>query len=197
MIGGFVVVAEVPRSGDNDSAGENDIGAILLWLPPSKRLGALDLITLWRSGFLSLLLPWHYGLTGMYRIQMVFEENVHSMFAKTLPEVLPSGLKDSDCAFIQMIASNPKYAGKRYASGLFKYQMEQHFAQYPDRPVILDTTTTQGIRAYERLGFKLLAEVPVETGTDAQGIRLKSDASEEIKRQAKETCIQRVLVKLP
>lgn len=195
LIGGLVLVADVPSSTDpaND---ELEVGAILLWLPPSRRLGDFDLITLWRSGFMGLMLPWHYGLTGFHRIQSIFEANIHSMFTKALPN-LPRGFKPENCGFIQMLASNPKHKGKRYASALLKFQIEQHFAQYPDTPVILDTTTTEGVRAYERLGFKLLGEMPVDTKTDASGIRLKSNASDELKREAKDTCIQRVMTKLP
>ncbi|KIW88169.1 uncharacterized protein Z519_11280 [Cladophialophora bantiana CBS 173.52] len=203
LLDGLVLVAEVnPPAVESDANNatttkQPDIGAVLLWLPPKKRMGTFDLLKLWRSGFLGLMLPWHYGLTGFYRIQLVFEENIHKMWTRTLPDLPPHGFKEDECGFVQMIASNPKYAGKRYASALLNYKIEQHFAEFPDRPVILDTTTTQGIRAYEKLGFKLLAEVPVDSGTDAQGMKLKSNASGEIKTEARETCIQRVMARLP
>ncbi|KAJ9606035.1 hypothetical protein H2200_009884 [Cladophialophora chaetospira] len=197
MIGGTVVVADVPAPESSTNTKRRDIGAILLWLPPSKRLGAFDLLTLYRSGFLGLMLPWHYGLTGFNRVQLTFEENIAKMWSRILPDLPPHGFKEHECGFVQMIAANPKYAGKGHASALLKYQIGQHFAEFPDRPVILDTTTKQGIRAYERLGFKLLAETPVDTGTDARGIRLAKDASEEIKKEARETCVQRVMAMLP
>ncbi|OAP64432.1 hypothetical protein AYL99_00404 [Fonsecaea erecta] len=191
-IGGLVLVAETNTSDD----GKSDIGAILLWLAPKKRMGTFDLLGLWQSGLLGMMLPWHYGVTGFYRIEFVFEENIRKMWARTLPDLPPRGFQEGDCAFVQMIASNPQYAGKGYASALMAYQIEQHFAAFPNTPVLLDTTTHQAIRAYERLGFKLLAEVPVDTGTDARGIKLKADASEEIRKEAKEVCIQRVMAKL-
>jgi len=199
LLGGDVLVAQVHPSsaGPASSRVSEDgveIGGILLWLPPEKRLGGLDLLTLWRSGFLALIAPWNYGLTGLHRIQNVFEANVHAMFARTLPDL---GVKERDCAFVQMLAINPKYAGKGYASALLKYRVEQHFQQFPDRPVILDSTTVYGVRAYERLGFKLLAQTPVDTGTDAGGIKLKPNPDPEVVRLAKETCIQRVLARLP
>ncbi|KAL6252667.1 hypothetical protein RBB50_000386 [Rhinocladiella similis] len=196
LIGGEVLVADVPSSDDSRNA-DKDFGAIILWLPPFTRLGGFDIITLWRSGFLGLVLPWHYGLGGLHRIDSVFESNVHSMFSKTLPDLPPRGFKDKECGFLQMIASNPRYAGKGYASKLLKYQMAQHFVKHPDVPVILDTTTTQGIRAYERLGFKLLAEKPLDTGTDERGIRLKGPVDDQTRQMIRDTCIQRVLVKLP
>jgi len=195
LLGGEVLVAQVPSStataGDPAPSADDDvdIGGILLWMPPSKRLSGLGLLTLWQSGFFGLVAPWNYGLTGLYRIEAVFEANTHAMFAKTLPE------NQRDCALVQMIAINPKYAGKGYASALLKYRIEQHFKELPDRPVILDTSTVYGVRAYEKLGFKLLAQMPVDTGTDATGIKLKANPDSEIVRLAKETCIQRVLVR--
>ncbi|KIY02459.1 uncharacterized protein Z520_02598 [Fonsecaea multimorphosa CBS 102226] len=197
LLGGQVLVTEVHAPDDGNATTQPDIGAILLWLPPKKRMGTFDILELWKSGLLGLMLPWHYGLTGFYRIQFVFEENIHKMWTRTLPDLPPKGFKEDECAFVQMIASNPKYAGKGYASALLAFQIDQHFALFPDRPVLLDTTTTQGIRAYERLGFKLLAETPVDSGTDARGIKLKSNASEEIRKEAREICIQRVMAKLP
>ncbi|EXJ90071.1 hypothetical protein A1O3_03139 [Capronia epimyces CBS 606.96] len=200
LLGGEVLVAEVPAARaagktETETEAETDIGAILLWLPPSKRLGALDVGTLWKSGFFSLMLPWNYGLGGLYRIEMVSEANVRSMFARTLKDAC--GFADRDCGFVRMVASNPKYAGQGYGSKLLQHQIERHFARFAHTPVILDTSTSQAVRAYQRLGFTLLAEVPVDTGTDARGIPLTKSASEEVRRQARETCVERVMVRLP
>lgn len=142
------------------------------------------------------MLPWNYGLTGFYRIEAVFEANVKSMIAKTLPE-LPQNFQLHECGWPLMVASNPRYAGKGYASKLMKHILDQHFDQYPDRPVFLDTSTAGGVRAYERLGFKLLAQTPVETDTDEHGIRLTKPVSAEAKQRIRDTCVQRVMVKLP
>jgi len=103
---------------------------------------------------------------------------------------------------VQMLASNPKYAGKRYASQLLKHQLHQvHFAQYPDRPVILDTSTAQAVRAYEGLGFTLLGQRSVPTDSDERGIRLPAGGaaalSEEARQRIKETCIIRAMARLP
>ncbi len=46
---------------------------------------------------LSLMPPWHYGVKGFYRVMMVFESNVHSMFSKTLPKLPPKGYKEQEC----------------------------------------------------------------------------------------------------
>lgn len=98
---------------------------------------------------------------------------------------------------MQMIAANQRYAGKGYASTLLEWQMKQHFKTHPQAPIVLDTTTEQGIRAYKKLGYELLAETPVDTGTDAKGMKLKSDASKDVKEEAKKTCVQRVMLKMP
>jgi GNAT superfamily N-acetyltransferase len=194
LLGGDVIVAEVDET--------KDFGAILLWLPPHKRLGSLDFVTLWRSGLLGMMLPWHYGLTGVYRIEVTFEGKANDMFAEALPNLPPKGFKQEECGYVQMLASNPKYAGKRYASQLLRHQLHQvHFAQYPDRPVILDTSTAQAVRAYEGLGFTLLGQRSVPTDSDERGIRLPAGGaaalSEEARQRIKETCIIRAMARLP
>ena len=193
LLGGSVLVSQVPHL---DCAEEEpfDIGSILLWLPPKKALGSLKLVKLWKSGFLSLILPWNYGLFAFHRIDNVFEANINNMFNETLPL---RGIDRSECGFVQMIAANQECAGKGYASALLKWQVEQHFKEFPGQPVILDTTTESGIRAYTRLGFELLAEKALDTGTDAGGIPLKKDADEATREAARKMCIQRVMVKMP
>jgi GNAT superfamily N-acetyltransferase len=140
------------------------------------------------------MLPWNYGLGARHRIEDVFEANIKHMFAETLP---PRGVKHEECGFVQMIVSNQAYAGKGYASALLTHQLEQHFAEFPKAPVVLDTTTVSAIRVYERLGFELLAEKPVDTGTDARGILLKKDADEATREAARKMCIQRIMIKMP
>lgn len=63
--------------------------------------------------------------------------------------------------------------------------------------MILDTTTEQGIRAYVRLGFEVLGERKVATGTDARGIALKKGAEDDVKQEAAKICVQRVMMKMP
>lgn len=194
ILGGLVLVAEVPGASTTDGL---NIGAIMMWLPPHVREGTFGIFQYWRSGLLSLLAPWKYGVTGFYRVSAVFEANVKAMFGRTLKDIPPTGYKEDECGFVQMIAINPAHAGKGYASALLEHQTAAHFVQFPDKPVILDTTTKQGLHAYERLGFELLAQTPVDTGTDERGIRLKADADDATRKLAKETCIQRVMIKVP
>jgi hypothetical protein len=136
-----------------------------------------------------------YGLKSIYRVQAIFEANVEQMFASTVKP--KSGFQSANCGYVQMLASNPKYAGKGYASALLKWKCEQHFENFKGVPVILDTTTEQGMRVYVRLGFELLDEKKVATGTDARGITLKTDAEESVKEEAARICIQRVMIRMP
>ena len=188
-VNGKILVAEVETG-----SSEKDIGAVLLWQPPFERMPDFALSLLYQSGLLSLILPWNYGPGGFYRIDQIFEANVKKMLADSLR---PRGIKADECGFIQMLAANPRFAGKGYASALLEWQMEQHFKQFPEHPVVLDTTTEQGIRTYTRLGYELLAEVLVNTGTDANGFKLKPGASDEVKSEAQRICVQRVMVKMP
>jgi ribosomal protein S18 acetylase RimI-like enzyme len=95
-----------------------------------------------------------------------------------------------------MLAINPKYAGKGYASALLAHQIGEHFKAFPSKPVILDTSTEQGVRVYERLGFQLLEERPVATRTDSRGISPSKDKALALK-EAKTVCVQRVMIKAP
>jgi ribosomal protein S18 acetylase RimI-like enzyme len=193
LIGGSIIVADTEPSGDGKGFDEKDIGAILLWLPPGKRLHLFrDFMLLYRSGFISLIRK--YGLRGFYRINFVFEGNVESMFAKSVPSF---GCDPAECGFVQMVAINPSHAGKGHAAALLAHQMHNHFEEFPNRPVILDTTTVHAIRVYEKMGFKVLEERKVATGTDSDGIRLKVNVDPAVKAEAEETCIQRVMIKIP
>ena len=189
LVDGKVLVAEL-----RNTAGEEDIGAILLWQPPLKRMPDFALTLIYQSGLLSLILPWNYGLGGFYRIDQVFEANVKNMLADSLG---PRGIKADECGFVQMLAANPRYAGKGNASALLKWQMEEHFKEYPEHPIVLDTTTEQGIRTYTKLGYELLVEIPVNTGTDAKGFKLKPGSSDDVKSAAERICVQRVMVRMP
>jgi len=185
------VLPASPSDGGNTAA--DDIGAIILWLPPKKHVALPGSIPkLLTSGFVGALAS--YGLRSTYRIQAVFESNVEQMFTSTVKA--KSGFQPADCGFVQMLAINPRFAGKGYASALLKWRCEQHFEEFEGVPVILDTTTEQGLRAYGRLGFELLDERKVFTGTDSRGITLKKNAEESVKEEAAKICIQRVMIRM-
>ncbi|KAE9968113.1 hypothetical protein EG328_007783 [Venturia inaequalis] len=196
--GGSISITSVPQTSPPNTTPSptqvDDIGAIILWLPPKKRITLpFSIPKLLTSGFLSALA--NYGLTSIYRLQAIFESNVDQMFATHVQA--KSGFLPADCGFVQMLAINPKFAGRGYASALLGWKCARHFEEFGGVPVILDTTTEAGVRAYLRLGFEVLEERMVHTGTDAGGILLKGDAGGGVKEEAARVCVQRVMMKMP
>ena len=84
-----------------------------------------------------------------------------------------------------MLASNGAYRGKGLARELLRWKIER-----TEGDVVLDTSTTQGTRTYERMGFKVLGETEVETRCDALGIRLAKTKQ----REEDTKCVQRVMM---
>lgn len=168
------------------SSDEHDIQAILLWLPPKYRMSITSFSFLYQSGFIGTMLD--YGIRGIYRVNFVYEANVELLF-KT------AGIKSEECAFVQMIAVNPENILQRqgYARNLLQWQMERHWWQLPNIPVCLDTSTEQGVRAYEQLGFSKIGDMPVDTGTDTLGFPATIGSEEWSKGQI--NCRQRVMVR--
>jgi len=175
-----------------------DIGGILLWNPPHKRLPSFpyDVPLLYRSGFLSLLSPAAYGPLSYHRISSVFEANIHSMLSTALPRY---GIEsEADCGFVQMVAINPSFAGRRYARMLLQWRIKAHWAEYGANPapVILDSTTEEAVRVYEKLGLEIVGERSVDTGTDERGFK-KQGLTEGEKEAARRRCRQWVMIALP
>lgn len=192
LLRGSVTVAVPPEETDKSSLGAGEhIGAILLWLPPHHRASTSQLQLLYRSGFLGAL--WKYGPIGFYRIVGVFSANADELFAAKLPAY---GVKASDCGYVQMIASNPAHAGRRYASSLLDRQMHLHWESFPGVPVVLDTSTVPAERAYIKLGFMVIGQKSVDSATDAMGIKLKKDAGNEVREESKKICVQKVLIRV-
>ena len=64
-------------------------------------------------------------------------------------------------------------------------------------PVWLDTSIDEGVRAYQAIGFQILGECEVDTGADAEGIKLRRGASEEMKKKARKRSRQWVMLRMP
>lgn len=208
-------IATIPSPKDQSS---ELVAAILLFCPPYKRnassFGVAFLKDLWifyKANVLAVVKS--YGIAGFQRITDVFEANVQRMFKESLT---PLGFKPEECGFVQMIAMNtdPNFdevlVGKGYARQLLQWRMDKHWADCRDvktgtggklTPVILDTTTDQGIKSYEKLGFKLVNSFKPDTGTDKDGYELRKDLSKEEKQrlvaEAKETCVSSIMIKMP
>lgn len=71
-----------------------------------------------------------------------------------------------------IVAADPKARGKGYASQLLREQITIHRVQFPGTPVVLDTTTDQAQRVYEKMGFRELGRRRMQTGADWRGIKL-------------------------
>lgn len=173
LLGGEVLV-NVVENASSPSGEVTEFGAILLWLPPRARMTITTLSTMYYSGFLRSM--YDYGITGIYRIVLVFETNIERMFKAV-------NVHAAEHDFVEMLASNPAHAGKGLASELLRWRVEK----CPGN-VVMDTTTDQAQRAYERMGFRVLGNVEVQTGCDALGIRLKKGQEKAVKH------VQRVLM---
>ncbi|KIW04483.1 uncharacterized protein PV09_04242 [Verruconis gallopava] len=214
-VGGEVCVATIPSPKNPD---DELVAAVLLWCPPFKRNASSfglqfikDLWTLYKADMFAVLRG--YGISGFRRITDVFEENVQRMFKESLA---PLGFKPEECGFVQMIAVNtdPEFdaelKGKGFARQLLQWRIDHHWKECKNvktgtggkmTPVILDTTTEQGITAYKRLRFELVNQYIPNTGTDKNGYKLDKNLDPEEKRrlaeEAMENCVMSIMVKMP
>lgn len=132
-----------------------------------RRITITSFKALYLSGFLATMIT--YGALSIYRVDFVDEANVSHMFAA-------AGIDGAACAYVRMIAANPECRGQGGASQLHEWQMRRHQDTFHHVPIVLDTSTSQGVKAYQRLGFELVGSTAVETGTDSRGTRLHTDA---------------------
>ena len=164
---------------------------------------------MYKAGILAALRA--YGISGFMRVSDVYEAAVHRMFKEMLD---PRGYRAEECGFVQMLAVNTDPAfdgalkGKGHARQLLQWRIDKHWKECSDlngptngkvTPVILDTTTAQGIEAYKRLGFELISQQVIETGTDKDGFKFKRNLSKEEKdnlmAEARTHCVSSVMIK--
>jgi hypothetical protein len=215
-IGGDVNIVTIPSPAAPDI---ELVAAILLWCPPYKRNATafgIQMIKetriLYNAGIISSVLV-GYGIGGFHRVTDIYEACIHKMFKKALDR---RGSKFEECGFVQMLAMNtePEYdhvlKGKGLARQLLQWRIDRHWEECKDpatgtggklTPVILDTTTDQGIEAYKKLGFELGEQYHFDTGTDKDGFKLAKDMSKEerarLAAEAKERCFTAVMLKMP
>jgi hypothetical protein len=208
-------VATIPSP--KDPASEVAV-AILLWCPPHKRNGSglgpellKDTWVLYKAGVLNAIRG--YGISAFSRISDIYEGNVQRMFKESL---VPRGFKPEECGFVQMTALNfdPELEaivkGQGYARQLLQWRVEKHWEECKDlksgtdgkmTPVILDTSTEQGVRAYRQLGFESVNQHILDTKVDKNGFKLSKGLSkqekEEIAAEARKESILRVMIKMP
>lgn len=121
----------------------------------------------------------------------MFEGNVADLFKQ-------AGIDELGYHFVSMLGTNPEYKGNGFGRTLLAWQIKEWRAQTsPGRGlgVVLDTTTERAIKIYQGLGFAVMGERHVETGTDKDGIKLSKEDVRylEKKIEAEKICIQRVM----
>jgi GNAT superfamily N-acetyltransferase len=165
LLGGEVFVNVV----EGEAEESNRIGAILLWLPRQARMTITSVSIIYRSGFLRTM--YEYGLTGIHRISTVFEGNIATMFKA-------AGVDEVEFSFVQMLAVNPVFKGRGLGAQLLRWRVERCEGQ---GGVVMDTSTMQAVRVYQKMGFKVLGEKEVKTGCDGVGIRLQKGKQEDVR----------------
>lgn len=163
LVSGSITVAIPTSTPSNPNPSPS---AALLWLPPHAWP---SIFSLYRSSFLYAMLV-QYGFKAIWNLGN-FERDLEALNISVLS---PLGYKKQACGFPFLIAADPTFRGKGYGAKLLDRQIEKHKLEFPYIPVVLDTTTDQAQRFYERIGFRLLGTAAVETGTDHEGIKVES-----------------------
>ena len=178
----------------------NSIAAVVLLLPPHARPSWFELLIAWRAGLLQSLFG--LGLRGVWRICVAFERNVERMISRGLKLRNIAGGDQKNLVMCHGCVRNPQWEGRAPARKLFNWTIERWWERERDvgrspTPVWLDTTIDEGVRAYQEIGFEVLGECAVDTGADAEGIKLGYEATEEVKNRAKRRSRQWVMLRVP
>lgn len=165
LIGGIISVA-IPTHDPAESPGHP--AAVLCWLPPGVQVTTYAVI---RSGlFFAILRLGRW--TGTLRF-LSFESSLSRLYDRCLRPIGYASRHQG--AFVQILGTDPKHAGKGLARGLLQWQVDQHQQQCLDEgtatPVFLDTAGDYQQMLYERLGFQLLGKQRVPANVDAQGLK--------------------------
>ena len=189
--------------GPPGTSSPSPIAAVCLVLPPHARPSWGELLLALRVGLLQSLFG--LSLRGMWRVLYTFEGNVGRMIAKGLKDLGIADGRQERLLMCNGCVRNPEWEGKAPARRLLDWTIQRRWEEQRARdggkgemiPVWLDTTTDDGVRAYEEIGFKVVGECMVETGTDKKGILLGKNATEEEREEGRKVAKQRVLVRVP
>lgn len=78
---------------------------------------------------------------------------------------------------------------------MLEWAVERHRLSWPGVDVVLDTSTEEGVRSYRKLGFEVVGEKRVDTGTDRCGFWRREGLGEGEREEARNVCVQWVMVK--
>ena len=135
--------------------GEDMPGAVLCWLPRNAEPSPWNAFT---SGFAWALV--RFGLTGIRRFLYC-----HHMAGKVWEDNLsPSECKSlkRDGAYAFILATDPSQSGKGLAQKLLGWQVERHKAEFPQRPIFIETAQDRTAKLYERVGFREVGRQTLE-----------------------------------
>lgn len=166
IIGGSISVATVPTHDPAESPTQP--AAVLCWLPPGIQVTTYAVL---RSGlFFSILRLGRFR--GTFRF-LSFESSLSRLYGRCLRPLGYNGRHEG--AFVQILGTDSKHAGKGLAKGLLQWQIEKHrqkgVAAGRITPVFLDTAGDYQQTVYERLGFQILGRQRVPANVDAQGLK--------------------------
>ena len=130
---------------------------------------------------------------------------MHRLIAAGLKELGVAEGKEERLLFCQGCVRNPEWRGEKGpARGVLDWGVRRFWEGERERdgkgklsPVWLDTTTDEGVRAYEEIGFRVVGECGVETGADERGFALGKGAGEEERERGRKVARQRVMVRMP
>ena len=196
---GDVTVAYTP--GPTGTA--SSIAAVALLLPPHARPSWSEPLLAWRTGLLPALIG--LGARGMWRVCSTFEGNVGRMIAKGLKDLGIEDGREERLLMCHGCVRNPEWEGRAPARKLLNWAINRFWEKQRAKeggkgkatPVWLDTTIDDAVRAYEEIGFKVVGECMVTTGTDAKGIKLRKNAGEKEREDGRKVAKQRVMVRIP
>ena len=80
---------------------------------------------------------------------------------------------------MEILGSDPAYAGKGYGTALLQWQIQRHQEQHPGVIVFLDTGTDRAQRNYERLGFRETNRKRMDLDLDQEGLPMKEKLTDE------------------
>jgi GNAT superfamily N-acetyltransferase len=160
---GLVLVAT--QDGDTPAA-------VLCWLPKNVEPGPWTLLS---SGFVWALL--RYGLTGVLRFVWM-HGMVDKLFKNNLSPVEYKSKKDA--AYVFILGTDPNHSGKGLSSKLLRWQIERHKAEFPQRPVFIETASDRTARLYERIGFREVGRHTLDIDRSAIPEQNRNDESLQI-----------------
>ncbi|EJU00912.1 hypothetical protein DACRYDRAFT_22765 [Dacryopinax primogenitus] len=124
-----------------------------MWLPADRDVGSTWLALrsgLWKSWF-------RWGWTGIQRMDYQYTPRCEKVFRQ---EMERRGLEMKDAWYLVNICVDPAEQGRGYTSLL----MSAANSRWPEKPMLLESSTPKSRDVYLHLGFELLEQVNLGRG---------------------------------